>query len=408
MSTRVVQRSVAVAPPAAGPGVTFETVSDEESFAGLADAWDALVRAMPRPSPFLLHCWLTEWWRHYGEGCSLAVQAAFRDGTLVAALPLIIYPRHGLRIATFLGGRHSVLADLLIADNEDATVAETLVARAASAGQDYADLFGLPADCRLSAVLESPPLHLFERIEAPVLDLSRGWEAAYRAKTNSKKRAHHRHRRRQLAEVGRVEVSLARTRAELEPALEDAFRLHALRWRERSDGRPDGSGFVTPAGMRFNRAVLTGLADLDVARIITLKIDGRAIAFAYFFALERRMYLHRTAFDPAFARFSPGLVNALHAFELGAAEGLTRVEFLGGAERYKLEFTDHFEPLYLGLGLAGSTAGRSVVAARACWLRFRELVKRSEAARKVYDGVAPARRRVMRRRDALRPSGVGT
>jgi CelD/BcsL family acetyltransferase involved in cellulose biosynthesis len=380
--------------------VTYETLATEESFADVAEAWDALVRAMPRPSPFMLHGWLLEWWRHYGEGCTLAVPAAFRAGTLVGALPLVVHSRRGLRIATFLGGRQSALADLLVAEGEDPAVGAELTSRAAS-GQDYADLFGLSADCRLASVLGSR-LHLFERIAAPVLDLSAGWEATYRAKTTSKKRAYHRRRRRQLGELGKVEVRVARTRAELERTLEDAFRLHLLRWR----GRPDGSGFATPTGMQFNRAATLALADIDVPRIVTLELDGRAIAFLYYLALEGRMFLHRMAFDPALAGVSPGTTNAHDAVEIGSAEGLTRVEFLGGADRYKVELADGFEPLYLGLGLAGSSAGRAVVAGRRRWLRLRETLKRSATARTLYEGLAPARRLLSRPKDVMRPSGI--
>jgi CelD/BcsL family acetyltransferase involved in cellulose biosynthesis len=118
------------------------------------------------------------------------------------------------------------------------------------------------------------------------------------------------------------------------------------------------------------------------------------------------MYLYRIAFDPAFGRFSPGLVNTLDALEFAAGEGLTRVEFLGGADRYKVELADGFEPLYLGLGLAGSSAGKAVVAARTRWLRFRRAVKRSDKARKLYDGVRPLRLRLTRPQDSLRPAGV--
>ena len=63
--------------------------------------------------------------------------------------------------------------------------------------------------------------------------------------------------------------------------------------------------------MRFNRAALRGLAELDASRIVSLLVDGRTIAFSWYFVLGERVYLHRLAFDPAFARCSPGLVNAL-------------------------------------------------------------------------------------------------
>ena len=158
--------------------------------------------------------------------------------------------------------------------------------------------------------------------------------------------------------------------------------------------------------MRFNRAAAKALAAIDATRLVSLTIDGHAIAFVWYIALERRMYLYRTAFDPAFSRCSPGILNTLNVLELAAEEGLTRVEFLGGAERYKLEFADRLEPLHLGLGLPGSGRGSAVVASRAGWLGFRALAKNSGAARRIYDHMAPVRRRVKRSADVLRPSGV--
>jgi CelD/BcsL family acetyltransferase involved in cellulose biosynthesis len=370
-------------------GLTFETISSEAGFAALAEAWDELVRAMPRPSPFLLHGWLLEWWRHYGAGAVLAVHVARRDGRLVAALPLVVRRRLGVQVAEFIGAGQSALADLMLAAGEEAAVAESLAERVASSGYDLADLFGLPGESRLAAALGPERLRLIERIEAPVLDLSAGWEAVYREKTSSKRRNQNRRRRRQLGELGRLEVEVARTREELGPALEEAFRLHALRW----EGRPDGSGFVTPTGVRFHRAALQALADRDVLRIVTLKLDGRAIAFHYFFLLAGRMYVHRLAFDPALSHFSPGIVNTLDAIDAAAGEGVTRVEFLGGAERYKLELADRLEPLYEGLGLAASPRGDAVVGLRLASIRLRRQLKRSPAVRRLYfEGLAPARR----------------
>ena len=99
MTSRVVENAAPVAAVAAEAPPTFETISSEESFAAL-EGWDTLVRAMSRPSPFLLHGWVTEWWRHYGEGSRLAVEVAFRGDQLVGALPLITFSLHGLGLFT--------------------------------------------------------------------------------------------------------------------------------------------------------------------------------------------------------------------------------------------------------------------------------------------------------------------
>jgi CelD/BcsL family acetyltransferase involved in cellulose biosynthesis len=402
VSARVPEQAAVVDAQREQAPLRLETVDSEEGLVALGDRWDPLVRAMPRPSPFLLHCWVVEWWRHYGEGCRLAVEVAFRGDELVGALPLITFPHRGLRVGTFIGARQSALADALIAEGEGQELVEALAGRVLASEHDYVDLFGLSDQGRLAALDGPLRLELFHRIEAPVLDLSDGWDAVYRRKTNSRKRAHHKHRRRQLDSLGEVELIHARTLSELGPALEEGFRLHALRWRD----RPDGSGFVTPTGKQFNRAVLEELAAIDAARILLMKVGGRPVAFSWYLLLERHAFLHRLAFDPAYGRFSPGVVNALDSLEHVAAEGAIKAEFLGGAERYKVELCDHFEPLHLGLGLPGSARGRAAVAVRAGCLRLRRRGKRSALARTVYYGTASARRRVMRRRDVLRPSGI--
>ena len=60
----------------------------------------------------------------------------------------------------------------------------------------------------------------------------------------------------------------------------------------------------------------------------------------------------------------------------------------------------------MGLGLPGSVVGGAIVATRARWLGLREAAKKSAAARQLYDRTAPARRRLARTPDVLRPSGV--
>jgi CelD/BcsL family acetyltransferase involved in cellulose biosynthesis len=366
----------------------IDEISTADDFARLAEPWDELVRSMPRPSPFLLHGWVEEWWRHSGEGARPLVHAAFDDGRLVGGLPLCLVDRRGLQVLSFQGGSQSALADLVLDRAAPASIAKALADRAESSGQDLALLYGLPASSRLVEAVGPDRVHLVERSEAPVLDLDGGWERVYRAKTTAKRRNQDARKRKQLAAVGRVETQVAREPDELEAALEDAFELHEIRWR----GRPDGSGFATPAGRLFHRAALRRLAELGIPRIVLLRLDGRPIAFHYFFLFERRMYVHRLAFDPAYSRYSPGLLNTLDSIEAADAEGAAIVEFLGGAERYKIELADRLEPLYEAIGLAPTLRGRLAVAAVVNGIRVRKRAKQSEALRRFYyEGLSPAR-----------------
>jgi CelD/BcsL family acetyltransferase involved in cellulose biosynthesis len=365
---------------AAEANLRVETISSEAGLARLAGAWDDLVLAMPRPSPFFLHSWLLEWWRHYGGDADLAVHVAYRSGRLVGALPLCARRRLGLRATEFVGGTWALLGDLLLAPGEDGATAAALVEHAGSSGDDFASLFGLPGSSRLVAALPPAALPLIERLEAPVLDIPAGWDDVYRAKVSAKARSERRRRMRQLAGLGPVEVTVARTPAELGTALEDAFRVHRLRWQ----GRRDASGFITPAGLRFHRSAVLALAEIDVPRLTVLRCDGRAIAFALALQLGDATYGVSMAFDPAYAAFGPGMEAKLSSLEAAAAEGITRVELLGAAAPHKRRLTDRFEPIYQGIGLARTLRGRAASEALLTAIRARRRLKRWPAARRLY------------------------
>jgi CelD/BcsL family acetyltransferase involved in cellulose biosynthesis len=373
--------------------LTCETIGDERSFASLAGSWDGLVRSMYRPSPFMLHGWLLEWWRAFGRGGELAVHIARHDREVVAALPLFIRSRWGLRVAAFVGDGESALADLLLATGIGTAVDARLVEHVAASGVDAVDLFGLPRQSRLAAAFGPARLQLIERVEAPVIDLGgwRDWESFYEAKVHASRRRTVRRRAKSLGALGQIVVDVARSPEAVGATLDDAFRLHALRW----GSRPDHSTFGSIEGQRFHRAALASLAADDVARVTTMRLDGRAIAFQLWFALGTSAYLYRQAYDPEFARFGLGFAITLEAINAAMAEGHARVELLGGAEPVKLELADRLDPMHEGVGWARGLGGRAFVAARVGALRVTQRLRRSQLVRGFYyEGFGPARQAV--------------
>ncbi|MGC9974413.1 MAG: GNAT family N-acetyltransferase [Gaiellaceae bacterium] len=330
--------------------IVYETLSSIGELDPLEAEWDELVRAMHKPSPFLLHGWVMAWLRHYADDAEPAIHVARRGDRLVAALPFVVRRRWGLRLASFVGDDYPFV-DVLLASDEKLETARAL-ANYAAQHHDSASLGIISTE---SAIVEAcgKRLRLVPRVGAPVLDISDSFEHAYYEKYSSKARREHARRRRKLAELGKVEIDVARTPGEIEVALEDAFRLHALRW----EGRFDLSSFGTEQGARFHRDALKRLAESGAAQLLTLRLDGCAIAFRCNLTLCRRMFFYRSAFDPAYYGSAPGILSALEAIKRAAREGFTAIEFLGGNQTYKLELADRVEQLYVGFGLASGSRG---------------------------------------------------
>jgi CelD/BcsL family acetyltransferase involved in cellulose biosynthesis len=348
---------------------------------------------MPRPTPYLLSGWLRAWLRHHGAGLELALHVAHRNDRLVGLLPLAIERRFGVRVARFVGGDHVELADVVAVDDE---VAAALARRAAEHDHDVAIFLGLPRDSRLQRALGTERLVLLERAEAPVLDLSDGWERVYERKVPSKRRYEHRRKRKKLGEQGALEVRLARTWDELEPTLEAGFELYARRW----EGRPERHGFATPPGRALHRDAFRALAQDDAVRIVSLWLDGRLVAFHSYFVVGRTLCSDRLAFDGELARWSPGFLNTLDMLDAASAEGLTRVEFLGGTEEYKLALADALDPVYEAVGLVRTARGRGAAVARIAAVRSRRRLKQSDRLRTLYyERLGPLRRLVARATD---------
>jgi CelD/BcsL family acetyltransferase involved in cellulose biosynthesis len=110
------------------------------------------------------------------------------------------------------------------------------------------------------------------------------------------------------------------------------------------------------------------------------------------------MYVHRLGFDPAFFRYSPGLLLMFDVFERASAEGVELVEFLGAAETYKQPFVDRLEPLHEAIGLGRGLRGRGA-GVHAAAIRLRSRLKRHERLRDTYVfGRATGRRAATRLR----------
>jgi CelD/BcsL family acetyltransferase involved in cellulose biosynthesis len=354
-------------------------LTDVSALAQMDGAWDSLVEAMPRPSPYLFSAWVLAWFAETAFGSTPYVVVAERAGELVGFAPFAIRQAGRTRVAVFAGAHESALGDIVLAPGEPPETARALLSALPGSSMQALDVFGLPADSALARAAGSD-LSVIERVESPVTDMPEGWDEAYKRHTSSNRRNQDRRRERQLGELGTLEASLATTGDEVLRDLPDAFALHHMRWQ----GRPDGSTFGLPEGQRFQRAALPKLADEGRFAMLTLRLDGRPIAFHNWFVAGSSIYLHRNAFDADLSRYGPGLVALRRSLAAASECGARRVEYLGGAEQFKRDLADRFEPMHQGFGLARGPAGHAYVARTQLAISLRRRLKRSQRLHRLY------------------------
>ncbi|MDX6628964.1 MAG: hypothetical protein QOH00_1210 [Gaiellales bacterium] len=359
--------------------VSVRALTDITALTHVDTAWDMLVEGMPRPSPYLFSAWVGAWFAEQAFASEPYVLVAERGGELVGFAPFAVRSAGRTRVAMFAGAHESALGDVVLAPDEPRETARMLLGALPASGMDALDVFGLPGDSVLAEAAGSR-VRVVQRVESPVTEMPDGWDEAYRRHTSSNRRNQDRRRERQLEELGTLETSLATTGEAVLRDLPDAFLLHQMRWQ----GRPDGSTFGLPAGQRFQQVALPRLADQGRFAMLTLRLDGRPIAFHNWFVAGSSIYLHRNAFDASLSRYGPGLVALRRSLAAASELGARRVEYLGGAEQFKRDLADRFEPLHQGFGLARGPVGHAYVGRAQLAIALRKRLKRSERLHRLY------------------------
>jgi CelD/BcsL family acetyltransferase involved in cellulose biosynthesis len=108
-------------------------------------------------------------------------------------------------------------------------------------------------------------------------------------------------------------------------------------------------------------------------RLVFLRVEGRAIAFRLGLEHNGSYYSLKAGFDPAYRRFSPGIVQTHLMIKRAFENGLSRYDMGGRDEAYKLRWASDHRRLVLLQAFARSPVGRMEWAA---WAHGRPLAKR--------------------------------
>ncbi|MBP2550147.1 hypothetical protein J2858_003083 [Neorhizobium galegae] len=107
---------------------------------------------------------------------------------------------------------------------------------------------------------------------------------------------------RRLSATGSLTHEVARQPADIRRGTEEFLALEASGWK----GRKRSALINDRYHAAFAREAIGNLAEVDAVRIHTLNLNGRAIASLVVFLMAGDAYTWKTAYDEAYAGFSPG------------------------------------------------------------------------------------------------------
>lgn len=122
---------------------------------------------------------------------------------------------------------------------------------------------------------------------------------------NAVSSSHMREMRRQwrlLEEQGTVVYNVARQPGEIHMRFEEFLALEAGGWK----GKKRSALVTDRYHTAFAREAVSNLAAVDAARIHTIDFNGKAIASTVVLMMGGEAYTWKTAYDEAYARYSPG------------------------------------------------------------------------------------------------------
>lgn len=319
-------------------------VTEVAALEALAVPWDAL--AVDAGRPLAAPGWLLAWWRAMApHGARLRAVVVEDERGLVGVAPFFATRARGLweyrPVGAGMAIRAAPLAGLGREREVAREVARTLASAAPRPGAVHLDQLDAASPWP-GMIARNWPGRLPARLErlrqapAPVMHLTAPGYAEWMAAKSGNFRQRARRDRRRRDERG-VTAHLAATPEEVDRAVADFHRLHALRWG-------DESPLVTAAGLRMVTEAGRGLP-AGRLRAYTLAADGAPIAVQIFVGAGGEVVYWNGGWDPEWAALSPALAGILVGVEDAFGRGERRVDLGEDDHHYKRRLADADAPI---------------------------------------------------------------
>jgi CelD/BcsL family acetyltransferase involved in cellulose biosynthesis/LmbE family N-acetylglucosaminyl deacetylase len=318
-------------------------------------------------APFLRPGWVNAWTSAFGQTAALRVATVRRNGALVAALPVLA--RRGALVG--VANAETPAVGVVAADKE---AARQLAHGLLGVGARRIDLTFLDADGTTACGLRELDVRraqnaLWQTVRyQPFVNVGGDLEEYERRRLSAKRRSGLRRLQRRLAEAGTVDFTVTDGGEQPRALAEEGFALEARGWKGRA-----GTAVQSRRPTReFYAAASRWAADAGILRLAFLRLDGAPLAFALCLEQHGVLYGLKLAYDEQHAPLAPGIVLIHRLLEHAFWQStLRRMEMLGEAEGFKLEFADgtteqlrarFFRPGYRGV--ADRRAAEAVEEAR--------------------------------------------
>lgn len=309
--------------------------------------WKELLERDPNRHVFATPEWNRVWWEEFGAGKEIFVLTMTRGDEVAAIVPLYRKPEGDRAVLRFIGGIDltDYLGPICSIDDRDA-VADTLVSWLTTTDVlwNEFDAHNMPVPFGFAEFLvdradrRGLEFALDQEDTSAIILLPESWES-YLASLKSKERHELKRKIRRLER----EHPDARVRTTTEETLDADLKIFVDMHR----GTEGHKGhFMRPEIATFFERVARAFMPLGWLRMDFLDIGEQTVAATFGFEVFNRVYLYNSAYEPDFARLSPGFVLVSQLVKRSIESGLEAFDFLRGPERYKYQLGAAPVPLF--------------------------------------------------------------
>jgi CelD/BcsL family acetyltransferase involved in cellulose biosynthesis len=316
----------------------IQEVKTLPEFRDLRQEWNDLFHKAGAHSPFLTWEWAWNWWEHLKTEKELNIVLVREGRELIALAPLMRERKPlGSRI-TFIG---SGLSDYLgFLTSRDGQQAIRLIFRyLMDSGVGKIELADIPESAPAFPVLRETIDNIWAlktitvSCESPFLKIETSWDDFWGRINSSVKKDIKWSGNRLNRNFGGLKV---RVIEDYDEKMVDALIAISTKAQAAKVGRGLFRDEKTTA---FIKVALKAFSQNGQSRIYLLEAGSRVISYIIIFCLGGKYYYWTTAFDPEFAKFSPGKLLTRYALEDAFKLGLAEFDFMKGKEPYKLFWT---------------------------------------------------------------------